>query len=39
MNELSHGKFAESFVLEFVIQKYKDQYPVNYKSSCCFVWV
>jgi hypothetical protein len=41
--DLNHGMLAvvqcRIFVLGFAIQKYKDQYTVNYKFVCCFVLV
>jgi hypothetical protein len=33
---LSFG--AESFVLQFVIQKFIDEEIQNYNFACCFVW-
>jgi len=30
---------AESFVLQFAVQKFQDYDIQNYNSACCFVWV
>jgi hypothetical protein len=29
---------AETFVSEFAIQKYKNQYTINYKFTCYLYW-
>jgi len=30
---------AQSFVLEFAVQRYKDQDVQNCNMPCCFIWV